>query len=95
MRESKLQRACLDWARGQDGVLTVNIHGGGYSNKGFPDILVFARGRAAAVELKADSGYALQPDQMVWRKRFNRCGVPYVVLRSLEEFKDLVKGMTC
>ena len=40
MRERDLQRKCIAWCRGR-GLLAVNVHGSGYSNKGFPDLLVF------------------------------------------------------
>lgn len=69
----------------------MNIHGGGYSNKGFPDLLVFGSGRAVAVELKADSGYKVQPDQVVWRSRFLKAGIPHHVIRSYEQFKKTIE----
>lgn len=93
MRESTLQKRCLQWVsreyRGK--LLAVNIHGGGYSNKGFPDLIVFGYGRAVAIELKADSGYQVQPDQIVWRSRFLKAGIPHYVTRDLEQFKTIVK----
>ena len=93
MRESTLQKRCLEWvARDYRGkLLAVNIHGGGYSNKGFPDLLVFGCGRAIAVELKADSGYQVQPDQIVWRSRFLKAGIPHYVTRNLDDFKKTIK----
>lgn len=93
MLERALQKACLDWVKREHApeLLAVNIHGGGYSNKGFPDILVFGNGTAAAIELKADSGYKVQPDQKVWRGRFARSGTHYAVCTSLDEFKQTVE----
>lgn len=93
MRESTLQKRCLEWVnRGYRGkLLAVNIHGGGYSNKGFPDLLVFGYGRVIAVELKADSGYQVQPDQIVWRSRFGKAGIPHYVIRDLDRFKTTIK----
>lgn len=93
MRESRLQRQCLDWVRERFGgaVLAVNIHGGGYSNKGFPDLLVMGGGRAVGVELKGDSGYKVQPDQRVWRHRFLRSGTPHHVISDFETFKNTIE----
>lgn len=90
MRESKLQRDCLRLAKGR-GVLAVNIHGGGWTNKGFPDLLLFHDGRCVAVELKADSGYEVQPDQIVWRNRLTRQGICHRIVRSLDEFGELLR----
>jgi len=93
MRESTLQKRCLQWVtreyRGK--LLAVNIHGGGYSNKGFPDLLVFGYGRSIAVELKADSGYKVQPDQIVWRSRFLKAGIPHYVVNDFDTFKKTIK----
>ena len=69
----------------------MNIHGGGYSNKGFPDLLVFGYGRAVAVELKADSGYQVQPDQIVWRSRFLKVGIHHHVVRTLDDFEKTIE----
>ena len=94
MRESEFQRRCLRWVADAYGgrVLAVNIHGGGATAKGFPDLLVLGKGRAAAFELKGASGYGLQPDQELWRRRFLRAGTPHHVVRDdLDEFKDTVR----
>lgn len=90
MREARLQRDCLSLAKRRD-VLAVNVHGSGWSCKGFPDLLLFHGGRCAAVELKADSGYGVQADQLVWRNRFLRQGVPHHVVRSIEDFERVLE----
>ncbi|WP_165170627.1 hypothetical protein [Adlercreutzia sp. ZJ242] len=69
----------------------MNIHGDGYSNKGFPDLLVFGRGRVVAVELKSDSGYKLQPDQALWRDRLTAVGIHHHVIKTLDQFVDTIK----
>ena len=93
MRESALQKKCLDWVKKEyeGAVLAVNIHGGGYSNKGFPDLIVFGNQKAIVVELKADSGYKLQPDQIIWRNRFVVAGINHYVTKKFDEFKDIVR----
>lgn len=94
MRETEFQEKCLTlvkerhWGR----LLAVNFHGGGATNKGFPDLVVFGRDKAVAFELKGDSGYKLQADQQVWRNRFLRVGTPhYVVIDDVEEFESLLE----
>lgn len=89
MRESELQRRCIARAKAL-GILAVNVHGGGWSNKGFPDLLLFHGGRCVAVELKADSGYGVQPDQEVWRTRLLRQGIHHHIARSLGEFERVL-----
>lgn len=94
MLESEFQRRCLRWVRdGFDGrLLAVNVHGGGATAKGFPDLVVFGGGRATAFELKGASGYGLQPDQELWRRRFLRAGTPHYVVRDdLDKFKEIVR----
>lgn len=93
MRESKMQRDCIEWARKRYGadLLLVNIHGGGWSNKGFPDLLAMANGKVLAIELKGDSGYKVQPDQLVWQNRFAKSNTDYAVCTSLDEFKEKIR----
>lgn len=93
MRESELQRKCIGWARGAYGrrLVVVNVHGGGYCNKGFPDLLALGSGRALGVELKSGGGYRVQPDQEVWRSRFESAGVPHRVVDDLEDFKRAIR----
>ena len=90
MRESALQAECMRLCKRLD-VLAVNVHGSGWSNKGFPDLLLFHAGKAVAVELKADSGYKPQPDQIVWRNRFLRQEIPHHFVRGLDEFEAVVR----
>ena len=80
----------MDLAKRRD-VLAVNIHGGGWTNKGFPDLLLFHGGRCVAVELKADSGYKVQPDQIIWGNRLLRQGIQHHIVRSLEEFDRVLR----
>lgn len=93
MKETNLQRQCILWVRQNyhKKLLITNIHGSGYSNKGFPDLIVFGNGKAVVIELKSDSGYQPQPDQLVWRNRFIEVGVPHHFCHSFEEFKEIIK----
>lgn len=90
MRETTMQRKCMQWAKTDRDLLPVNMHGDGYANKGFPDLLVFGDGKCVAIELKSDSGYKFQSDQKIWRKRLMRAGIAHHVANSLDEFKSVI-----
>lgn len=89
-REARLQKSCMDWCKAQN-MLAVNIHGGGWGNKGFPDLLVFKGGRVVAVELKNGNTYTQQPPQKMWQKRFEKVNTPYLLIHSLEEFTQSIE----
>ncbi len=94
MRESSLQRRCLQLARERyrGRVVAVNVHGGGYSNKGFPDLLLLGAGKAVAVELKSPtSGYKVQPDQAVWKRRLEEAGVAWYKADDLPAFGSIMR----
>lgn len=93
MRESLLQKLCIQHVRTVSGgrLMALNIHGSGYSNKGLPDLLIFGHGRCVAVELKADSGYKVQPEQRIWATRFTRCGIHHHVIDDLPTFKRMIR----
>ena len=93
MRENALQKQCILWVRQNfhHKLLITNVHGSGYTNKGFPDLIVFGKSRAIVVELKsADTGYEPQPDQIIWRQRFLDVGVPHYFCNSFAEFKEII-----
>ena len=93
MRETVFQAKCIKWvAKNYKGkVWTANIHGSGYSNKGFPDLLMFGQGKVIVVELKSDSGYKLQPDQLIWKNRFSKAGITHYVIKSFDAFCSMVE----
>lgn len=90
MRESSLQQKCLDWLGvHQPDVLPANIHGGGWSIKGFPDLLCCIKGRYVAFELKVGEN-DMQSDQRIWRKRILKAGGLHFCPRTVEEFAEIV-----
>ena len=95
MKESEFQGKCLDWLVKNywSKLLAVNNHGDGFSNKGFPDLTIFGNGKAIVIELKSDSGYTLQEDQIIWRNRFINVGTPHYVVTNndLERFKQIIR----
>ena len=95
MRETVFQDKCLRWVKEKfwGKLLAVNNHGDGYSNKGFPDVTVYGNGKAIVIELKSDSGYTLQEDQIIWRNRFLNVGTPHYVIENndFEKFKQVIR----
>lgn len=91
-KESKLQTACLKHAAQFAGknVLAVNIHGGGFCNRGFPDLLLCIGGRFIAVELKVGKN-GLEPAQRIWKERIERAGGAHYEARSPEQFQRILK----
>ena len=82
--EARLQSRCLQELK-RKGVVHANIHGGGWSAKGFPDIVVCLNGQFVAFELKVgDNG--LQPDQEIWRKRIEGAGGLYYLPYTFAAF---------
>ena len=52
---------------------------------GFPDLVIFRRGRAFFIELKTPEG-VLSPAQKFWREDSERNGFLYMVVRTEAEF---------
>lgn len=58
--------------------------------KGLPDIWVITNGRHIEIEVKAPGCInERSAKQIEWEKRFNACRIPYMVVDSLERFKEL------
>lgn len=90
--ERDLQRLCIKAAKSK-GVLAINIHGGGWGNKGFPDLLLIKNGKVIACELKIGDKYKQQPAQKIWQDRFERAGTKCALVYTLAEFEELLKGI--
>lgn len=92
MRENSLQRKCLHWLgeHHPDDVLPANMHGGGWTNKGFPDVLCCIRGRYVAFELKVGENQ-MDDAQKIWRKRILAAGGSHHCPRTLEAFIEAVE----
>ena len=91
-RESNLQSKCLDWLgeHHPNDVLPANIHGGGWSVKGFPDVVCCIHGLYVAFELKVGEN-DMQSDQRIWRKRILKAGGLHYCPRTLDEFISCVE----
>lgn len=91
MRESKLQQDCIRYLN-NEGIVVFNIHGGGWSSKGAPDLICCVNGKFVAFELKVDDNN-MQSDQRLWKKRIVKNGGGHYCPRSLPEFITIVKGL--
>jgi hypothetical protein len=60
---------------------------------GVADYLAFIPGRAVAIELKHGDGDQ-RKDQEKFQARWEACGNPYFVVRTLEEFQGVVQGIS-
>ncbi len=56
---------------------------------GFPDILIFADGQGYCLEVKAPGG-SLSPLQKQVKKNLEDQGIPYAVVRSVDEVRSFV-----
>lgn len=90
-RESKLQSRCIGYLT-DESIAYVNIHGGGWSAKGAPDILACINGRFVAFELKVGEN-GMQSDQRIWRKRILSSGGQHFCPRSLQEFISIIQSI--
>ena len=62
-------------------------------NKGMPDFFIFfpkKKGGTVFVELKSEKG-KLKPEQKYWKEQIEKLGYQYYIVRSFEEFEELVK----
>ena len=60
---------------------------------GVADYLLFANGRAAAVELKDKKGEQ-RKDQEKFQRQWEALGYPYFIARTLEEFQGIMIALT-
>ena len=92
MLETELQTKCIVWLRNTypNEVLIANVHGGGWGNKGFPDMLICIHGRFITCELKVGDN-TLQPSQRMWKKKIEDAGGHWYEARTLERFKEIVE----
>lgn len=92
MKESSLQTEALKWLKNEhkNDIAVANIHGGGWTAKGFPDLICCIKGKYVAFELKVGEN-DMQPDQRIWKSRILRAGGLHFCPRSLEEFKKDVE----
>lgn len=102
MTEERLQQECYVWFHNQfphlRGLLCYNLNNSrneidGAKNKslglqaGRSDLTLYFRGRAYMIELKTDAGRQSK-QQKEWQRVIESHGFDYVIIRSLDEFKQ-------
>lgn len=88
MKESQLQRKCIEYLKQKD-IYYINKYGDGWSAKGCPDLICCINGRFVTFELKVGNG-KMKPDQRIHKRRIERNGGMHHVPYSIEEFKHLI-----
>jgi hypothetical protein len=84
MRETKLQKKCIDYLQSQ-GIYYINIYGSGRTAKGAPDLIACINSKFVAFEFKVGDN-DMQPDQRIHKRRILKSGGRHFCPRSLEEF---------
>lgn len=91
--ERDLQGKCLGWLKSSHpDILVANIHGGGWSAKGFPDLICCIKGQFVAFELKVGLN-GMQADQKVWRNRIIKAGGLHYSPYTLDEFMSIIEDI--
>jgi len=105
--EQLLQQKCVMWFNNTypqyRGLLAYNLNNsiGGYRGKqnkwmgiikGRSDLVLYFGGTATMIELKTLTG-TQKPEQIKWQLLVESQGFRYEVVRTLEEFKELVKNI--
>lgn len=88
-KESLLQSACIDLLK-EKKIYYINIHGGGFTAKGAPDVVACVNGHFVAFEFKVGDN-DMQPDQRIHRKRLMQSGGRHYCPRSLHEFTKILE----
>lgn len=89
--ERDLQREVIDWCK-ESGLYYINIHGGGFTGRGTPDIIICLDGRFVAVELKVGKN-KLEPAQVIRRNQILQSNGVHIAPRSFSEFLEEIKNI--
>lgn len=97
--EFHLQHKCLLWFNAEfpDYIMIPVVNEGAYNNrnltvlKGVSDTIIVACQDVIFVEFKTEKGVQSK-HQKVFEKRVNNNGLDYFLIRSFDEFKELIYG---
>ena len=89
MLEKNITNKILKYLKSLDKCFCFKEHGGSYGSSGIPDIICCYHGHFIGFEVKTDKGRttALQEIQS---RNINRAGGTAVVVRSLEDVKNIL-----
>lgn len=88
MRESDLQTKCIKYLKNK-GYYVLNQHGGGWGNKGCPDLIACIKGRFVAFELKVGEN-RMHVDQAIHKKLIEKAHGHHHLVRSIEQLKTII-----
>lgn len=92
MLEKDITNKILKYLKGLDKCYCFKEHGGSYGSVGIPDIICCFRGRFLALEVKTAKGRTTALQEVNIRK-INEAEGTAVVVRSLDDVKNVIKGM--
>lgn len=99
--EAQIQKEIVTWFKDRypkyilHSVPNEATHGGNGWNAagllpGAPDILIYLPGKIIPIEVKSEKG-RLSDNQKIFQSKCISLSIPYFVIRSLEEFKDILR----
>lgn len=92
MKEKTITNQILKHLRSCPECFAFKEHGGLYGTSGIPDIICCYKGRFIAFEVKTMQG-KLSKLQEVMLERINEAGGMAIKVTSLQEVKDILKGV--
>lgn len=92
MAEKTLVNAIIKYLKSLDDCFCFKEHGGIYGTAGIPDIICCYRGAFIAFEVKTQKGRATEL-QKATIARINAAGGTAVIVRSVDEVKNIIKRM--
>ncbi len=88
--ESQFQGDCMDYLDARS-IYYIKTHGGGWTGKGTPDLVVCVNGKFIAFELKVNKN-GLQPDQIIHKKRIERSKGKFYSPKTLASFIEIIES---
>ena len=88
MTESDLQKEVIEYLK-QNKIYYINIHGGGWTGKGTPDLILCFKGKFIAFELKVNSN-TLSKAQQIRKMQIERAGGVVYTPQTFKEFKNIM-----
>lgn len=92
MKEKTITNQILKYLKTEPECFAFKEHGGIYGVSGLPDIICCYKGKFMAFEIKTPQG-KLSKLQEITIKRINEAGGIAVKVTSLQEVKDVLKGV--
>lgn len=92
MKEKTITNQILKYLKSESECFAFKEHGGIYGVSGIPDIICCYKGKFMAFEVKTPQG-KLSKLQEITIKRINEAGGMAFKVTSLQEVKDILKGV--